>query len=264
MAVAISVSVFYGFTEFNEYMKSMNPRQQRLMKVQMIGSKIARWPPLMKPTTIHIALALAGLTTVATHAEFVNFDSFPSSDVISGTPPANAILTDDLMNLGIVFGKAGVSAGVSVTSIGEYVSPPNAASGLNANGDVPNLSSGDIYFSFVTPNTLSPSSTDSVNFFIGDTGGDLDVFEVRAYDLGNNLIDTQNVAGNSFIHVSVAQPVIYRIEIDFDNSNPYGYVLDNLEFNTPGGPAVPDAGSTLMLGGMAAGFLALMKRSQKS
>ena len=58
-------------------------------------------------------------------AIFINFDSHASTTQISGTPPASAVVTDDYESQGILFGRAGVSAGVAVVNNSSTFSLPN-------------------------------------------------------------------------------------------------------------------------------------------
>lgn len=198
----------------------------------------------MSPKHYLLAAALSVAAISPAHAVFINFDSLPGTNQTSGTPPASAVLTDDLDALGIIFGRAGISAGVAVNAAAAF-SSPHGISGLDVNGTIPAHSSGDIYFSFVVPNTTIAAVTNSVSFYIGDGGGDLDIFQVRSYNIANVLVDTQNVSGNSYFQVSVIDPAIHRIEVDFDNNSNAGFTLDNLSFNDPG--AVPDASSSMLL-----------------
>jgi len=164
----------------------------------------------------------------------LGFEELPSTSLLSGTPPANTVLTDDFAADGIIFGKAGTSAGVAVTNHPSGVAfGSNAIAGLNAAGDLVFALSADIFFNFVLPGTTTPAVTDSVSFTIGDIGGDLDIFDVRAFDLNNQLLFSQNVSDNSFFPVTINAAGINRVEVDFDNTSSAGYGLDNLSFNTP-------------------------------
>ena len=65
---------------------------------------------------------------------------------------------------------------------------PNAITGLNASGQIMSLASGNMYFEFVLPGTLTPASTDSLSFSIGDFGFDFDSWTINAYGIGDALI----------------------------------------------------------------------------
>jgi hypothetical protein len=74
-------------------------------------------------------------------AALIDFDALPATTLTGGTPPPEAVLTDDLGNLGIHFGLTGVSAGVAVIDNSNTFSLPNGINGLDVNGDItPNAS----------------------------------------------------------------------------------------------------------------------------
>ncbi|WP_210115118.1 hypothetical protein [Roseovarius aestuariivivens] len=208
------------------------------------------------------AIALMGAASSAS-ATTVDFDSLTSVSTGSGTPAASAVLTDDLANLGVVFGRAGVSAGVAVISfLSEYVSAPNAIAGLEADGSFKTFAASDIYFNFVDPaNSSVAGTTSSVAFDLGDTGGDVDNFLISVYDVKDNLLEARNVSSSSFSNQVFALAGMHRFHIDFDDLSTAGYFLDNLEFgNVISAIPVPGA-LPLMLSGLAGlGFVGRRRR----
>jgi hypothetical protein len=181
---------------------------------------------------------IIAMSPASAEATLIDFESIPVfTDVNVGgdiVPVAGSVLTTEFAIDGVVFGKAGVSAGVA--NVRDSLAPSsglNSVQGLNAAGIIPGAGGGaglgDIFFSFVEPGTLTPTTVDMVSFTIGDAGGDLDIFEIRSYDLADMLIDTQNVQGNSRFSVTINVPGIHRIEVDFTGE--FGYSLDDLMFN---------------------------------
>ncbi len=154
----------------------------------------------------------------------VNFEQFVSGDII----------TDQTKRSGVVFGRPGVSAGVAGVDSSDDISFPisgnTSVAGLDANGNIPGIFTGDIYFSFVGRILPIGRTADRVAFTIGDVGGDLDIWEIRAYDRRDNLILTENVSSTAFIRVELSAPGIHRVEVDFDDNNPAGYGFDDLDF----------------------------------
>jgi len=180
----------------------------------------------------------------------IDFEGLDYTMITGGgnkTPNPPSVVTSDFMSDGVLFGKPGVSTGIAVVrdSFGPS-SGLNSAAGLDAAGILPGTSSGscvgDIFFSFVLPGTLTLGETDYVSFTIGDTGGDLDIFEIRSYNLVDTLFDTQNVSNASRFPVTISLSGIHRVEVDF--SGDYGYSLDDLSFTTP----VPEPMTICLLG----------------
>ncbi|HEY9051298.1 MAG TPA: VPLPA-CTERM sorting domain-containing protein [Gammaproteobacteria bacterium] len=85
------------------------------------------------------------------------------------------------------------------------------------------------------------SVTNYVSFSIGDSGHDLDIFNIRSYGLEGELLDSRTVSGTSFFTVELLIEGIHSVEIDFDDTNEYGYYLDDLSFSTPSPVPLPSA-----------------------
>jgi len=207
-----------------------------------------------------------GLILVASPASAVllDFEGLPFAPGTGGNFPAAVnVLTDDFESDGVLFGRAGLSAGVVVVEAPASFGPSSgilSVTGLLADGFWPSASIGDIYFEFVIPNTVLSSTVDSVSFTIGDAGGDLDPFQIRSYNLADALIDTQNVSGDSRFAVSIVAPGIHRVEIDFLNASG-GYSMDDLAFDLPGG-VVPEPATMMLMGLGLAGFV--LRRRMKA
>jgi hypothetical protein len=185
---------------------------------------------------------LAMLAAPVWGATTVDFEGFPFTPIDSAgdhPPVATSVLTDQLESAGVLFGKAGVSAGVAVARDSfKPSSGLNSVVGLDGAGTIPGSGAngaaiGDVFFSFVIPGTTIPATTDFVSFTIGDAGGDLDVFQIRSYDTLNALIDVQNVSGAARFPVTISVAGIHRVEVDFTGQG--GYSLDDLSFDTPAG-----------------------------
>jgi hypothetical protein len=201
-------------------------------------------------------------TAVSAQATLLDFDALAASTNLGGIPnnPAS-VLSTNLNGDGIVFGRAGVSAGVAVvTYLGEAFSEPNFISGLNNAGSLIGNVAGDLYFHFVVPGTLISAATNSLSFVIGDSGGDFDSWTIRAFNLAGVLIDTQMLSGDSYQVYSLNMGGIHRIEIDNTTGTTAGFAVDDLDFDTPAG-AAPEP---TMLGLLFVGVLALARRRARS
>jgi hypothetical protein len=170
----------------------------------------------------------------------LDFEGLPYSTNYWGAPenPAS-VLTDNFASVGVIFGRAGVSAGVAVVNNSSLAPSSGVLTvvGLDADGIMPRTDQGahvgDIYFYFVLPGTTSPGVTDAISFTVGDAGGDEDIFQIRSYGLDGTLLDLQNVSGASRFAVSINAPGVHRVEVDF--SGDFGYGMDDLSFNEPTG-----------------------------
>ncbi len=196
----------------------------------------------------------------AAQAVLLDFEGLPSTTLPTNTPVPESVLTDDFISDGVLFGRDGVSTGVAVVNTGFGLDPGagNTVVGLDQFGNIPDIVTGDIFFSFVVPNTLQPAQTDFVSFSVGNGGEDVDIFEIGAYDLNNVLLQTQNFANESAFPVSFSLPGINRIEVDFTGE--FGYALNDLNFNTPTpATSVPEPQTILGLGTVL-GMSVLIKR----
>ena len=204
----------------------------------------------------------------------ISFDDLASGFCVPNpqcAPPAGTVLSDELLNLGVVFGQSGQSAGVAVID-GSRVnlgpsSFPNTIVGLNPAGDIPSNFTGSIFFGFFTPGGTA-AVTDSVSFMLGDGGGDADSFEIRAYGLDGQMLSSlirptdPDVVARFPVEVSVDG--IHRIEIEriAGTGTQYGYSLDDLAFDLDGEPgmqSVPEPGTSWMVLSGLGGCLALKR-----
>lgn len=206
---------------------------------------------MKKVYSVFLLLTL-GMFAASSHAVLLDFDSLPGTVAVAGPLIPSNVIDDEFSADGILFGKSGVSAGVGVLVSGSLsTSGTNSLGGLDMAGifpgNAPGCCSGDIYFRFL-------GVTDFVSFVVGDAGGDIDTFEIRSYDIADVLIDIQNVEGAAFQSVSIAIAGIHRVEVDFDESNDFGYGLDDLQFNDVRTTAVPSPSVAVL---MFAGLLSL-------
>jgi len=193
----------------------------------------------MKYTTVAatlLGLLVAAFSLDSAQAVVLDFEGLPytvintSGDIV---PNPNSVLTDNFRNLGVIFGRSGVSQGVAVAQ--DSFAPSsgvNSVVGLDSNGIIPGgpgAALGDIYFSFVVPSTDTPAAAGFVSFTIGDGGGDVDIFQIRSYNLSNALVDIQEVAGAARFLVNIVAVGIHRVEINFTGD--YGYSMDDLDFD---------------------------------
>jgi len=216
-----------------------------------------------------LALALVVLSPWSAWAVTIDFDDLEAGFCIPSpqcSPSPGMVLSDDLLNMGVVFGRPGESAGVAVID-GTRVklgpsSFPNTIVGLNAAGDIPSNFTGSIFFGFFSPGG-TPTVSDSVSFTLGDGGGDSDNFEIRAYGLDDQMLTSfirpvdPNDVGRFPVEVWVDG--IHRIEIErlVGNGTQFGYSLDDLTFEhtEPGLHSMPEPSTWLMLlSGLAGGW----------
>jgi hypothetical protein len=209
-----------------------------------------------------LAAVLVGLASTA-HAASINFDTHASTGLTSGVPPSSALVTDDYASLGIVFGRAGVSAGVAVVNNSSTNSTPNGACGLDAAGAIVSICTGDQFFYFVDPgNSLIPASTNSLSFVVGDSGGDLDSWILHIYDSSDAELEARVVASVANTLQSFSYSDIARVWIEWTDG-PGGYLLDDINFATPVAAAVPEPGTlTLLVTG--AGYFARRLRRRRA
>ena len=198
-------------------------------------------------TTKLLVIALTIFVSQNANAVFIDFDSHAATSQTGGTPPASAVVTDDYASLGVIFGKAGVSAGVAVVNNSNTFSQPNGACAMDAGGDlIPNCA-GDIFFNFVDQSDgVSLAVTDSVDFWVGDIGGDLDLWTINVFDISGGLIETRDVSSAANINVAFNHFGMHSFEILDTSFNTYGYLFDDFSFNAPTA-AVPEPTMLILL-----------------
>lgn len=207
-------------------------------------------------SSILISLVIAN----SAQAVLLDFEGIPTSDFTSTVPLPESVLTNNFISEGVIFGNPAVSAGVAVVPTGFGLDPSagNTIIGLDQFGNIPPIATGDIFFNFVLPNTLTPAETNSVSFSIGNGGGDIDIFEIRAFNLNNDLIQTQSFSNSAAFPVLIDLPGINRVEVDFTGE--FGYSLNDLFFNTPTTTvtAVPESSSLAGIFAMGALTISLL------
>ncbi len=210
------------------------------------------------------AIGLAGIALLASvdrvQAATLDFEGLPLTPLTGGNiiPNPASVITDNFIADGVQFGRTGVSAGVA--AISGTLAPSSgigSIAALDAAGIIPGTSGGggaigDMFFNFVLPGTLTPAETNAVSFTLGDSGGDTDLFTVRAYNLADVLISSLDFSEVSRFPVSLALSGMHRIEVDFTGD--FGYSLDDLVFNTPttSNTSIPEPSSLLGLGVLSA------------
>jgi hypothetical protein len=198
---------------------------------------------------------------------FLDFERFAPSNCRAVCTPDPFSVLGNRESDGVLFGKSGKSTGVAVVeSVNNSPSSgTKTVAGLDENGQIPGASIGDIYWSFVVPGTNNPATTNFVAFSLGDSGQDLDTFTIRLFDLNDSLLELWEGSSIARFFVSFAQPGIYRVEIDFDDSvSDFGYTMDDLSFAIPTA-VVPEPGSFLLWGvGLLSFPLAHQKLGKKA
>jgi hypothetical protein len=225
-----------------------------------------------------VAVALLSLLPANAWATTISFDDLAAGFCVPSpqcAPPAGTILSDELLNLGVVFGQGGQSAGVAVIG-GTQVnlgpsSYPNTIVGLNPAGEIPSNFTGSIFFGFFMPGGAAAVSN-SVSFTLGDGGGDADSFEIRAYGLDGQMLSSfvRPTDSGQVARFAVEVPVdgIHRIEIEriAGTGTQFGYSLDDLSFELDGEssvqPVPEPSGWLLVLSGLG-GCLALQRHGRR-
>lgn len=215
----------------------MRARHDRLM----VGSRMKKGGLMHR--AIHAAAIAAAFAGSAAQAAIINFDELTASPRVEGAPPAGTVLTDGYADLGVIFGRAGVSAGVSVVSlVREHVSRRNAVCGLDAAGLVPVACAADIHFYFTLPLGGGPGGgaagdsavSRALSFKLGDSGGDIDRFAVHSYDLAGVLLATRAVETLAFTRVDLMLVNgIHRVHIENLTGTTNGFLVDDLNFERP-------------------------------
>lgn len=211
----------------------------------------------VKLLVILASLAISGMAHAVVLIDFEGLDYTPSS-AGNVTPVPSSVITDQFASDGVIFGRAGISAGVAV--VRDSLAPSsglNSVAGLDADGIIPGTTTGadlgDIYFSFL-------GVTDYVSFTIGDSGGDVDIFDIRAYDASDNLVINDHYENASRFGVGLSGFDIARVEVDFTGA--FGYSLDDLSFNDV--RSVPEPASLALLGlGLAGIGLTARRKNRK-
>ena len=210
----------------------------------------------IKPNSLLLLFLISGFSS-ASHAVLIDFNAFSGVNIGNGVLTPLQIIDDEFSADGIFFGRSGVSAGVGVIN-NEGPDGSQAVSGLDAGGLISSVGTGcctgDIFFNFL-------GVTDFVSFDIGDFGGDTDNFQVRVFSEVDVLLSSLNYSGDSFADigtVSIAMAGIHRIEIDFDDTNEFGYFLDNVNFN----PVVPVPAAAWLFGSGLIGLIGVARRKK--
>ncbi len=196
---------------------------------------------------IVIAGAFALITPLSVQAVLIDFDSHASWTGLGGIPiPNAAVVTNDYATQGVLFGRAGVSAGVAVVSNINTFSNPNGACGLDASGNQTSTCIGDIYFEFTAGG--GAGTTNSVSFVVGDGGGDLDAWIIKVYDVVDTLLESRAVSSTANISQSFAHSGMHRFHIGWNSNLTSGYFFDDLSFDTPLASNVAEPTTLAVLG----------------
>jgi hypothetical protein len=219
-----------------------------------------------------------GLLPEKSWAVAINFDDLPAGFCVPNpqcSPVPDSVLTDDLAHLGVIFGRAGESAGVAVIDGRQVNLGPssfaNTVVGLGSGGNIPSNFTGSIFFSFFFPGTGVAGVTDFASFTLGDGGGDADSFSIHAFGLDDQLVSSfirpVDPADVGRFPVEVAAVGIHRLEIQrlVGQGTQFGYSLDDLSFNpvqSAGVPlSLPEPSTWMMLLSGLAGCLALKRQA---
>ena len=198
---------------------------------------------LLARTVIVGALAVGAATP--SHAVLIDFDTHSATGSVSGAAPAGAIVTNDYASQGIVFGKAGVSAGSAVVNNPNTFSLPNGACGLDLAANIVNNCTGDQYFHFVLASDgVTAAVTNSLSFVVGDSGGDLDGWILHVFDMAGVELEARPVQSISNTLQSFSHAGMHSVWIEWTNITPAGYLLDNISFDET---TVPAPGSLALL-----------------
>lgn len=174
-------------------------------------------------------VAFVGACAPWAGAALIHFDDLPSGTVV----------TDQYQSQGVVF--SGFFQAVGPGPFTNAVSDPNSVAFYNPT-DPTQVSTVTAWF-FV-PGTGDAGTTDFVSFTPTDASDFSTIFEMRAYNLGNQLIGTasRGVASTGVYSpgedppVSISVPGIARVEMSGSVRPGANFVIegDNFEFSVPG------------------------------
>jgi hypothetical protein len=198
--------------------------------------------------------------TFQSGASILGFDALPpngggSSSGNTGTPiQPESQLTDQFLDLGVIFSSTGGSVGV-VGAPSDAVSPSNVIGGSSIGSTLPVLNYFEpISLQFVSPNTTTPSTTIKIGAWNDPTGS---LIQLSVFDINGNLLESAQADQGFFIGIS--NPLIASATFSYISTQSVnGYSLDDVTFGAVS--AVPVPAAAWLFGSGLIGLVCAAKR----
>ncbi len=208
-----------------------------------------------------ILLAMAG----AIRASVIDFETppaglVPNGSYIAGTAvSANADLTNQFENLGVIFTTVGGSPYAALIDLGSghAVSGTNGIGTVDTSGNLDYTLDLDIFL--VVPGTLTPAVTDSISI----QGDEISIpgnVVFSAYDVNGNLVASGTDPDTPGGTYALSASGIHEFRL---HSTSGTVAYDNLSFDVPTNPNTPSAvpePTTVWISGLAGAAIFLWKR----
>jgi len=190
----------------------------------------------------------------------LGFDSLPAnggggSSGNTGTPiQPESQLTDQFLDLGVIFSSTGGSVGV-VGAPSDAVSPSNVIGGSSAGSTLPVLNYFEpISLQFVSPNTTTHAITTKIGAWNDPTGS---LIQLSVFDINGNLLESIQADQGFFIGIS--NPLIASATFSYVSTQSVnGFSLDDVTFGSVS--AVPLPAAVWLFGSGLIGLVCAAKR----
>ncbi len=198
--------------------------------------------------------------TFQTGASVLGFDALMAnggggSNGNTGTPiQPESQLTDQFLNLGVIFSSTGGTVGV-VGAPGDAVSLFNVIGGSSLGNTLPVLNYFEpITLQFVSPNTTTPATTTKVGAWNDPTGS---LIQLSVFDINGNLLES--IQANQGFFIGISNPLIASATFNYVSSQSVnGFSLDDVTFGSVS--AVPVPAAVWLFGSGLLGLIGIAKR----